>query len=179
MLARLDTDESVLRSYLSSDGTQILVEGASGSTAEGLLAAGRDAVAPAGLQPKPLDPTRAQAAWSQRENRDAWLPKAELWRLSWREAETFTDRLLVELEKEVGPKVRELRPILVESFFDGLRPRSGEGPNASAWLPGSKTSVRREAILAQAATVLTPGQTKALRVYLADRKTVRRVARGG
>jgi hypothetical protein len=178
VLARLDANESVLRSYLSVDGTQILIEGAEAATEATLLEACGKAVASTGLQPKAQDPAKARAAWEQRSDRKAWLPHGELWRLSWREAETFTDRLLVELEKRSGPKARELRPLLVESFFDGLRPKGGGGPHSSAWLPGAKVNARRQVILARASELLTPQQTEATRLLLSDTKAVSKLARG-
>ena len=79
------------QAFFSVDGTQILLEGTS---SDGLLAASKAALEPTGKRPQPRPDVEARAAWNDRES---WVSRSELWRPSWREAETFADRLLAKL----------------------------------------------------------------------------------
>ncbi len=119
---------------------------------------------------------KATRAWEGRES-DDWLPHDELWKLSFREAETFADRLLAVLVKEHGEGARPLRPLLVESFFEGVRPTNGAGPAPTRWEKGASVEVRRAALLEEARKHLNEDQVTQIGDLLADQKRVQKILR--
>jgi hypothetical protein len=173
VLARLEAHDDVTEAFLSVDGTGILLAGPS---REGLLEACKAALADSATQPQPRPDAEARAAWSDRTD---WVSQDELWRLSWREAEAFADRLLAELVRRFGEPVRPLRSLLVESFFEGVRPKDGSGPASKSWEPGATVEARRAVIFARAAELVGPAKRDGLEAFLSDRKAVSAVIRAG
>lgn len=176
VLARLNAKDAIAVSYLSSDGTQLLLQGSATATPDQVLAACQDALKKANLRPLPLPPARASKAWGTRDS-DAWLLHGQLWKLSWREAEAFADRILAALVKKHGDGVRPLRPLLVESFFEGVRPRDGSGPAPSRWKKGASVEVRRTALLKEARKHLSKDQVTQIGELLGSEEQVRAILR--
>ncbi|HBP18955.1 MAG TPA: hypothetical protein DEA08_14355 [Planctomycetes bacterium] len=176
MLARLNDHDAIATSYLSSDGTQLLLQGAPDATREQVLAACEEGLRKSNLRPQPQPTERASQAWDAREG-DGWLAHGELWKLSWREAEAFADRILAVLVEEHGQGVRPLRPLLVESCFEGVRPHDGSGPTPSRWEKGASVEVRRVALLKEARKHLSEDQVAQIGEFLADGERIRAILR--
>ena len=176
MLARLNDHAAISISYLSGDGTQLLLQGASDASREQVLAACEAGLKESNLRPQPQPTEQAQQAWDAREG-DGWLGHDELWKLSWREAETFADRILAVLVEEHGEGVRPLRPLLVESCFEGVRPHDGSGPAPSRWEKGASVQVRRAALLEEARKHLREDQVTQIGELLADGERIRAILR--
>jgi hypothetical protein len=169
VLARLHADDRVAASYLAVDGTQILVGGAPGATPSDLIALYRAALADSSLDAEAAPRSQAQAAWAAREGAD-WVGADALWTLSWKEAETFADRILDGLVERFGDDVRGLRPLLVESCFEGVRPDDGYGPSSPRWPAGATAEARRRVIGDAAAELLGPARATELVEALANRE---------
>ncbi|MBL4850040.1 MAG: hypothetical protein JKY65_31310 [Planctomycetes bacterium] len=176
MLARLNADERIAQAYLAADGTRLLLQGAANSSREEVLAACGAGLEAANLQPQALSDEEAQEAWRHRDE-DAWLLHTELWKLSWKEAETFADRLLAVLIAAHGEGARSLRPLLVESLFEGVRPKGGGGPESSHWKKGASVEERRTVLLREARKHLSEAQVADVGTLFADRKRVREILR--
>lgn len=173
MLARLNADERISAAYLSTDGTRLLLLGAEGSTPEQVLTGCEAALTESNLRPLMQPRDQAASAWAKRgEESETWLAHDQLWKLSWHEAETFADRLLVELVKAFGEEARSLRALLAESFFEGIRPEAG-GPTPTHWKRGASTEIRRAAVLAEARKHLNKEQVAELNELLNDGDRVR------
>tara|TARA_R110002072_G_scaffold28296_8_gene91080 strand:+ start:350 stop:892 length:543 start_codon:yes stop_codon:yes gene_type:complete len=172
VLARLNEHEAIAITYLASDGTQLLLQGAPNASREQILAACEGVLKEANLRPQPQPTKQAWRAWDTRES-DGWLGKDELWKLSWREAETFADRVLAELVNEHGEEARRLRPLLVESCFEGVRPSDGGGPTPSQWKKGASIEVRRSALLNEARKHLPEELVTKIGSLLSDQERVR------
>ena len=178
MLARLNADDRISATYLSSDGTQLLLLGAEGTTSEQVLEGCEAELKEANLRPLVQPHDQARSAWTKRdEDRDKWLAHDQLWKLSWREAETFADRIMVDLLREHGEGVRPLRTLLVESFFEGIRPAGEAGPAPTRWTRGATVEIRRSAILAEARRHLTEVQVAEINELLSDMERVRSLLR--
>jgi hypothetical protein len=173
VLARLNERDAIKTSYLSFDGTRLLVRGVSGTSDAALLSACEEALEASGHKPKPLE--NVDGAWAQRGDRAEWLSRSELWRLSWREAETFADRYLVALEKRFGDDVSVLRPTLVASCFESVRPADGSGPTPKAWAKGATLDERRKVLYAEAAEFLTAERLAELEAFMNDPEAVGRI----
>jgi hypothetical protein len=176
VLARLNGLDSITTTFLSSDGTQLLLQGSGGASRDEVLAACAEGLADSKLRPDPLSTDDAMSAWSVREG-EAWLDHSELWKLSWREAETFADRVLVALVEEHGEGARALRPLLVESFFEGVRPEDRSGPTPSHWEKGASTDLRRSKLIEEARKHLSEGQVARVAELLADGERIRALLR--
>jgi hypothetical protein len=175
VLARLNDSDLVAASFLSWDGTRLLIEGRHGATADNLVAAGQEAVAERNLKPNRVSQDQALREWAQREDTTAWVSSADLWRLSWREAETFADRLTTALVERFGTEARGLKSLLTESFFEGVRPPDGSGPISAHWPKGASTETRREVLLRRAADLLNESEIEGLRELLSTPGEVRRL----
>lgn len=178
MLARLNANQAVEASYLAWDGTRLLIQGAAGASDATLLEAAREAVAERELQPTQLPDEQARREWAARHDTAVWVAGADLWRLSWREAETFAARLTAALSEQVGEEVAALEPLLVESFFEGVRPPDGSGPVSTHWPPGATVQARQRVIFARAAELLDEPRLEALRALLASREQVGKLISG-
>ena len=176
MLARLNDHDAIATSYLSNDGTQLLLQGAPDATREQVLAACEEGLKESNLRPQPQPNEQAGQAWDARAG-DGWLGHGELWKLSWREAETFADRILAVLVEEHGEGVRPLRPLLVESCFEWVRPNDGSGPAPSRWEKGASAEVRRAALLEEARKHLSEDQVAQIGELFADGERVRAIVR--
>ncbi|RMG18864.1 MAG: hypothetical protein D6731_01025 [Planctomycetota bacterium] len=176
MLARLEADDRVARAYISRDGTRLLLAGRPGATREDPLDACARVLGERGLRPVAESTAATGAAWREREGTD-WLPRDAAWKLSWQEAEAFADRLLRRLEAEHGPAVRRLRPLLVASCFEAVRPADGSGPAPTHWPLGAPAAVRRRAIIAEARKHLDEASLRRLDALLSDAKRVRAILR--
>lgn len=176
MLARLNGHDAIATSYLSSDGTQLLLQGAPDATHKNVLAACEEGLKESNLRPQPQPNEQAREAWDAREG-DAWLGHGELWKLSWREAETFADRILAVLVEEHGEGVRPLRALLVESCFEWVRPEDGSGPVPSRWEKGASVEVRRAALLDEARKLMTEEKVRQIGQLLSDPERVRAILR--
>jgi len=176
VLARLNDQDAIAISYLSSDGTQLLLQGAPDASRERVLAACEAGLKESNLRPQPQPTEQGQQAWDARDS-DAWLGHDELWKLSWREAETFADRILTVLVEEHGERVRPLRPLLVESCFEMVRPHDGSGPVPSRWEKGASVQVRRAALLKEARKHLSEDQVTQIGELLADGERIRGLLR--
>lgn len=176
MLARLNEHDAIATSYLSSDGTQLLLQGAPDASREQVLAACEGGLKEANLRPQPQPTKQGEQAWDARSG-DGWLGQDELWKLSWREAETFADRILAVLVNEHGEGARKLRPLLVESCFEGVRPSNGGGPTPTQWKKGASVEVRRTALLNEARKHLEEEQVTKIGDLLSDQERVRAILR--
>jgi hypothetical protein len=173
VLARLQKSDDVAAAYLAWDGTRLLVEGEAGTPPKALVAAAEAVLADRGLRPAPQDDALARQEWARRADPSAWVGEHDLWRLSWREAETLAARLTKALVERFGPKARGLEPLLTESFFEGVRPADGSGPTSPHWPQDAPVETRREAILERAAELLDEAALEGLRELLAAPEEVR------
>lgn len=178
MLARLNANQAVEASYLAWDGTRLLIQGTAGAPEATLVEAAREAVAKRKLQPAQLPAEQARREWDARHDTAVWVSDADLWRLSWREAETFAARLTAALTEQVGEEAAALEPLLTESFFEGVRPPDGSGPVSAHWPPGATVQARQRVVFERAAELLDEPQLEALRALLSSREQVGKLISG-
>jgi hypothetical protein len=148
VLAQLEELPQVVRTWLSADGNQLLVEGSLDADPDALVVEVAQLLLDAEFEVAPLGPDQTQAAHLARDDPEAWLGRDDLWRLSMHEANVMVDRAWPRLGLILGaPLAPAAREPLVEHVFEGIRPPLGYSPPPRSWAPGTPPDQRAAVIV--------------------------------